>query len=208
MNTTSTQPLQVCIERHLRTLGYEICGDDDSTGWYWRFGNFTSRAVTLPLDTIDEATCAALLDLMNRTRDLLASSELVLQHWESGDLAAAVRDLAVSVAALTETGAGANHPTPASVAPVDADLILDAHSARIGCQAWLVQVDSAEGPWVEDAHLNLDSAITQVRNIAQGWLADGHAIDLDEVESALRANLEFSVPSIGSVRLTRIEVLG
>ena len=208
MNAISTQPLQVCIDRHLRALGYEICGDEDSTGWYWCFGDFTSRTTSLPFDTIDEATSAAVLDLVDRTSELLASAKLVLQSWDSGDLAAAVRDLGVSVAALTAVGADDKDPVPADSRPVEADLILDAQGARIGCQAWLIQGDGAEGHWVEDAHLNLNSAITKVRDIGQGWLADGHAIDLDDMERALRANLEFSVISACSVRLTRIDVIG
>ena len=208
MNAISTQPLQVCIDRHLRALGYEICGDEDSTGWYWCFGDFTSRTTSLPFDTIDEATSAAVLDLVDRTSELLASAKLVLQSWDSGDLAAAVRDLGVSVAALTAVGADDKDPVPADSRPVEADLILDAKGARIGRRAWLVQGDDAYGPWIEVVYLDLDAAINMAREIGQDWLDEGHAIDLDDLERALRANLECSASSTFNMRLKRVDVIG
>ena len=208
MNATSTQILQVRIEQHLRALGYEICGDEDHTGWYWCFGDFTSRTVTLPLDTIEEATSAAVLDLVDRTSELLASARLVLQNWDSGDLAAAVRDLGISVAALSAVETAAKDRPPADGGPFEADLILDAKGARIGRRAWLVQGDDAYGPWIEVVYLDLDAAINMAREIGQDWLDEGHAIDLDDLERALRVNLECSASSTFNMRLKRVDVIG
>lgn len=63
-------PLEV--EQRLRQLGYEICGDDDVDGWYWRHGDFDSRRTTLAEDRIELAILAALDDLVGRHEDLLA----------------------------------------------------------------------------------------------------------------------------------------
>ena len=208
MNINSIEPLQVCIERHLRILGYEICGDEDHTGWYWSFGGFTSRTVTLPFDKIDEATSAAVLDLVDRTSELLASAKLVLRNWDSGDLAAAVRDLGVSVAALSATNSEAEDLASAESGPSHPDLILDSQGARIGRKAWLAQGDDAYGPWIKVVYLDLDSAITMAREVGQDWLDEGHVIDLDDLERALRTNLEFSASSTFNVRLKRVDVFG
>ena len=77
----------------LRELGYEICGDDDD-GWAFHFGGDDSTTRGPRLDSAAQASASALKDLAIGTQDLLAASKAVLDSWESGDPAAAVRELA------------------------------------------------------------------------------------------------------------------
>jgi hypothetical protein len=106
--------LQVAIDQQLRELGYEICGDDDTTGWSWRLGSFDSSRSMLAFDTIEDATAAAMCDLAQRTGELIRAGRAVVGVWERGDLAKAVRELATCINAFEPDAAA--HATNTSKA--------------------------------------------------------------------------------------------
>lgn len=89
----SASDLQNDIDNLLDGLGYEIEGDDDDDGWTWRFGG-KLQANALPFDKAAEATRAAMRDLVGCVDDILGTGRTVVERWEGGDLAAAVRELA------------------------------------------------------------------------------------------------------------------
>lgn len=93
LNPIPYKSVQLSAEVLLRELGYEICGDDEDSGWYWCLGDFNSRSVTPAADTIGEATVSALADLVARSAELRAAARAVIDNWDRGDLAAAVREL-------------------------------------------------------------------------------------------------------------------
>jgi hypothetical protein len=97
--TSNRVDLAIEVERQLRLLGYELCGDDD-IGWYWQMGDFKSLTATLAFDTSAEALLAAFGDQVQRTTELLGAARQVVQRWSKGDLAHAVRDLDASAKAL------------------------------------------------------------------------------------------------------------
>lgn len=101
MSTFHPSQLQQALELQLRTLGYEICGDEDQTGWYWSIGSHRSLTAQLPFDTIEEATLDAARDLVERAQELAVAAQAVVSRWERGDLAEAVRELAVAAGYLT-----------------------------------------------------------------------------------------------------------
>jgi hypothetical protein len=103
MSAIHSFELQQALERLLRNLGYEVCGDDDQTGWYWMVGDHSSRSKQLPFDTIAEATLDAARDLIERTQELTCAALAVIRHWDQGDLAAAVRDLDVAARYLAHS---------------------------------------------------------------------------------------------------------
>ncbi len=96
MSAIQSFELQPALERLLRNLGYEVCGDDDQTGWYWMVGDHSSRSNQIAFDTIAAATLDAARDLVERTQDLTCAALAVVHRWDKGDLAAAVRDLDVA----------------------------------------------------------------------------------------------------------------
>jgi hypothetical protein len=89
----------------LRELGYEICGDDDD-GWAFHFGGDDSPTRGPQVDTAAQASLSALNDLTIATQDLLAAAKAVLKNWQSGDLAATVRELATCVRVLDPDSRG------------------------------------------------------------------------------------------------------
>lgn len=193
-------PLQVSIERLLREFGYEICGDEDPTGWYWRLDGYDSRSVRLAEDTIEEATLAALRDLWSRMQELMAASEEVLANWERGDLAAAVRELAACVAAMSIESDKARADPGSEV--------LGSDGVPIGRVAWLVHGDAADGPWFDEAHLDFEAAITKCRDVVLEWAAEGLVVDVDAMEAAVRTARSYIPCDEFSVRLTQIDVIG
>lgn len=195
-------PLQVAIERQLREFGYEICGDEDQTGWYWRLDGYDSRSVRLAEDTIEDATLAALQDLFGRTQELQAASEEVLANWESGDLAAAVRELSACVSAM-RVGSDADQ-----VAGEAESVVLAGDGVPIGRVAWLVHGDAADGPWLDEAHLDFEAAIAKCRDVVLEWAAEGLVVDVDAMEATVRATRSYTPCDEFTVRLTQIDVIG
>lgn len=100
MSTFHPSRLQQALEVQLRALGYEICGDEDQTGWYWSIGSHRSLTAQLPFDTIEEATLDAARDLVERAQELTVAAQTVVSRWERGDLAEAVRELGVAAGFL------------------------------------------------------------------------------------------------------------
>ena len=100
MSTFHPCELRLDLERQLRALGYEICGDEDQTGWYWSIGSHRSLTGQLPFDTIEEATLDAARDLVERAQELTVAAQAVVSRWERGDLAEAVRELGVAAGYL------------------------------------------------------------------------------------------------------------
>ena len=204
MNAVSVEPLQLVIERHLRTLGYEVCGDEERTGWYWRLGDYDSHRRDSAFDTIVEATADAASDLVDRTVELLADARLVLATWEKGDLAKAIRALAVTVAAMNKGSTEDTIQWPSE----EPEEVLSTQGVRLGRQAWLIEGDGSSGAWIDEAHLDIASAILKAREIGQQWIADGIDIDLDALEHALAADLPFTAADSISIRLRRIDLIG
>jgi hypothetical protein len=83
------------LAQQLQKLGLEITGDD--------VAGFTIRCADGDLltrrgahfGTAAEAAAVALIGLLDRVGDLVTAAAAVSQHWERGDLAAAVRELDV-----------------------------------------------------------------------------------------------------------------
>ena len=94
--TYSSSDLQSHVDELLDELGYQIIGDDGE-GWAWRVGGAEVLSVTGlhgPIfDSAAEATAAALQELVGCVDDLRGTGRTVVERWESGDLAEAVREL-------------------------------------------------------------------------------------------------------------------
>ncbi len=194
--------LQQAIERLLRELGYEICGDDDIDGWYWRLAEFDSRSVRLAEDSMDQAIEDALHDLIARVQELIAAAGQVVERWDHGDLAAAVRELEACLRAM-EPESRLDHSNDA-----DEALVLDGDGARIGRQAWLVHGDAVDGPWHDKAYSHQEAAITRAREIGQEWLDEGRDVDLDQLAAALQGGMSYCPCDGISVALSSIDVIG
>ncbi len=95
--------LQQALERLLRNPGYEVCGEDDQTGWYWMVGDHSSRSNQIAFDTTAAATLDAARDLVERTQELTCAALAVVHQWDKDDLAAAVRDLDVAARYLAHS---------------------------------------------------------------------------------------------------------
>lgn len=101
--------LQSDVDQLLDRLGLEITGDD-CDGYTVRRGDVdlrTSRGVWF--DTAAEASAAALEGLFDRVEDLMSAAKQVIDRWERGDLAEAVREMEVCVRCLDE-GVPGFHP--------------------------------------------------------------------------------------------------
>jgi hypothetical protein len=101
--TSNSTDFGVAIERLLRLLGYEICGDDD-LGWHWQLGSFKSLTAELPFDTVEIASAAALADLVSHTSELLDACQQTVARWSHGDLALSIRELDLCVRAFHRPG--------------------------------------------------------------------------------------------------------
>lgn len=198
-------PLQQAVERELRKLGYEICGDDDLDGWYWRLEDYDSRQTSTAEDRIEFATVAALKDLVARTQELLAAATVVVERWDRGDLAEAVRELNATLLAMRSDGASAEADTVAADEP---SAVLDSGGIPIGHQAWLVCGTAPDGPWNEEAYLDRAAATARAREVAEVWQAEGLPVDLEQLETELASNRSYCPSDEFSVSLTCIEVIG
>lgn len=99
MSFMSGHELCEAVEKHLATLGYQVFGDHDE-GWSWELGDYQP---SLPAcDSQGEAAAAALADQVQRTAELLDAAAAVVERWESGDLAAAVRELDLCIKAIRD----------------------------------------------------------------------------------------------------------
>jgi hypothetical protein len=95
----TTSDFQGHVDDLLREFGYEIGGDDE-IGWTFHFGGDDSAHRGPQVDSAAQACLSALNDLIIGTQDLMSAAKAVLENWESGDLAAAVRELATCVRVL------------------------------------------------------------------------------------------------------------
>ena len=197
--------LQQGIEHALRGLGYEICGDDDNEGWYWRLEDYDSRQTTLAEDRIEDATAAAVLDLVSRTQELMAAASAVVERWDRGDLAEAVRELHATLLAMRSESEGA--PTGLTV-DRKAGVVPDSTERPISHRAWLVSGTAPDGPWNEEAYLDQSAAIARSREIAEVWQAEGLSVDFEQLEEALANGRDYCVSDEFSVSLGCIEVIG
>lgn len=197
--------LQQGIEHALRGLGYEICGDDDNEGWYWRLEDYDSRQTTLAEDRIEDATAAAVLDLVSRTQELMAAACAVVERWDRGDLAEAVRELHATLLAMRSESEGA--PTGLTV-DREAGVVPDSTERPISHRAWLVSGTAPDGPWNEEAYLDQSAAIARSREIAEVWQAEGLSVDFEQLEEALANGRDYCVSDEFSVSLGCIEVIG
>jgi hypothetical protein len=206
MNSLTKGDLQVAVEWQLRELGYEICGDDEHTGWYWQLGGHASTSTKLAFDTIDQATADAVEDLVERSQELLEAAKQVLARWETGDLASAVRELDACVQSMAQGGDAT--AAEASDGASEPSVILDGAGAQIGQQAWLICGDLRDGPWTDEAHLDRDAAIERARQIGAEWIQDGIALDLEALAAALRRGQTFEATRHACMRLDLIDVIG
>lgn len=171
MSYMSGHELCEAVEQHLATLGYKVFGDS-AEGWSWELGEFQP---SLPAcDTQGEAAAAALADLVQRTSELLDAAEAVVDRWESGDLAEAVRELQLCVKLLRDRGADA--PSDDEGASGDDPDV---------SQGWLLHGDGPDGLWTVGAFLDKDDAHEAALSKARGWIEDGHRVDLDLFAYAL-----------------------
>ena len=197
--------LQQAVEQALRDLGYEICGDDDTEGWYWRLEDYDSRQTTLAEDRIEGATSAALQDLVSRTQELMAAASAVVERSDGGDLAEAVRELHATLLAMRSESEGAS--TDRTVTQ-EAVVVLDSTERPISHRAWLVSGTAPDGPWNEEAYLDQSAAIARAREIAEVWQAEGLSVDFEQLEEALANGRDYCVSDEFSVSLGCIEVIG
>lgn len=161
------------VEEHLATLGYRVYGDP-SDGWTWELDDYTPSLPTF--DSQGEAAAAALADLVQRTEELLAAAEAVVERWERGDLAEAVRELQLCVKALRDRSDESIEQ--ASDAEVD-----DIH------EGWLLHGDGPAGPWTVGAFLDQDDAHEAALAKAKEWIKEGHRVDLDHFAATLAQHL-------------------
>ena len=110
MSTFHPSQLRQALELRLRALGYEICGDEDQTGWYWSIGSHRSLTAQLPFNTIEEATLDAARDLVERAQELTIAAQAVVSRWKRGDLAEAVRELGVAAGYLAHGDQASGEP--------------------------------------------------------------------------------------------------
>jgi hypothetical protein len=150
------------VEEHLATLGYRVFGDS-SDGWTWELGDYEPQLP--PCDSQGEAAAAALADLVQRTDELLNAAEAVVERWERGDLAAAVRELDLCLKALRDR----------------TDEAVEAETVEIddSVDGWLLHGDGPTGPWTVGAYLDLDDAHEAALAKARAWVEEGHHVDLE-----------------------------
>ncbi len=171
MSFMSGHELCEAVEQQLGTLGYKVFGDH-AEGWSWELDEYQPA---LPAcDSQGEAAAAALADFVQRTNELLDAAAAVVERWESGDLAEAVRELDLCVKLLR------NRIEDASEAHGDADNV-DADCS----QGWLLHGDGPTGPWTVGAFLDLDDAQEAALAKARSWVEEGHRVDLDHFGGAL-----------------------
>ena len=171
MSFMSGHELCEAVEEHLATLGYKVFGDH-TEGWSWELGEYQP---SLPAcDSQGEAAAAALADLVHRTDELLDAAATVIERWERGDLAEAVRELDLCVKLLRDRSDDA----PASNK--------DAADVNDECaQGWLLHGDGPTGPWTVGAFLDQDDAHEAALAKAKTWIEEGHRVDLDHFGCAL-----------------------
>lgn len=98
--TFSASDMQSDVDANLRQLGYHVVGSDEG-GWGVVFGvTEDSKPFIDGLDSAAEASSLAVQDLVGQAGSLLAAADAVVKGWESGDLAALVRELAQAVKVL------------------------------------------------------------------------------------------------------------
>ena len=178
--TYSSSDLQSDIDLKLRDLGYEICGDDDTLGWSWQLGDFSSTSVMLAFETAAEASADALRDLVDRTQELLAAARLVVAEWSAGDLAAAVRELDACARAFDDADeVEGEEPSPESAVA----LAVPGRPETV----WLLHGVGATGDWVEAAYCSLDGAMGRAIDIVATWVRDRVVGDGDQFLARLRS---------------------
>lgn len=171
MSFMSGHELCEAVEQHLATLGYKVFGDHEE-GWSWELDAYQP---SLPAcDSQGEAAAAALADLVQRTDELLDAASAVIDRWERGDLAEAVRELDLCVKLLRDRSEDA----PATQVDLD--------EADAECtQGWLLHGDGPTGPWTVGAYLDVDDAQEAAIAKARSWVEEGHRVDLEHFGYAL-----------------------
>jgi len=102
----SASDLQADVDRLLDRLSLEVTGDDED-GFTIRRGDSTIHTDQgTYFSSAAEASGAALQGLFDHVEDLLSAAKEVIQRWERGDLAEAVRELVVCVQVVDETAPG------------------------------------------------------------------------------------------------------
>lgn len=173
MSLMSSHELCEAVEEQLALLGYRVYGDP-SDGWSWELDDY---APSMPAcDSQGEAAAAALADLVQRTDELLDAAETVIDRWERGDLAEAVRELQLCVKALRDREDEAIERANAS----DVDEIHE---------GWLLHGDGPAGPWTVGAFLDQDDAHEAALAKAKEWVKEGHRVDLDHFAATLAQHL-------------------
>ncbi|CAD5366683.1 conserved hypothetical protein [Rubrivivax sp. A210] len=195
MSTMTGHELCEAVEQHLGTLGYRVFGEP-CEGWDWELGGYQSPA--LACDSQGEAAAAALADLVKRTSELLDAAEAVIARWERGNLAAAVRELELSVTALRKpNGDLARDATPS----ISAD--------EVAPEGWLLHGEGPDGPWTEAVFLDLAAATGSAMEFAREWIEEGLEIDLDHYEGQLAEHKFIHMPALNrTVWIDAVDVIG
>ena len=108
------------------------------------------------------------------TDELLDAASAVIDRWERGDLAEAVRELDLRVKLLRDRSEDA--PTTQG----------DLDDADAECsQGWLLHGDGPTGPWTVGAYLDADDAQEAALAKARSWVEEGHRVDLEHFGYAL-----------------------
>ncbi|TDM05067.1 MAG: hypothetical protein C4K60_20290 [Ideonella sp. MAG2] len=102
----SASDLQMDVDRLLDRLGLEVTGDDEEGFTVCRGGKELTYGRLPVHDTAAEAAAAALEDLIDRVEELMSAAKTVIDRWEDGDLAEAVRELVLCVRTIDEVEPG------------------------------------------------------------------------------------------------------
>lgn len=102
----SASDLQMDVDRLLDRLGLEVTGDDEEGFTVCRGGKVLTYGRLPVHDTAAEAAAVALEDLVDRIEELMAAAKTVIERWEHGDLAEAVRELDLCVRIIDEPEPG------------------------------------------------------------------------------------------------------
>lgn len=100
------------LSQPLQRLGLEITGDEAAGFTICCAEGYLCTDRGTHFGTAAEATAVALIGLLDRVGDLVTAAAAVSRHWERGDLAAAVRELDVSLNEVDLSGKQAPDPQP------------------------------------------------------------------------------------------------
>ena len=98
----SASDLQLDVDRLLDRLCLEVTGEDEDGFTVRRGDSVLTTSQGTFFNSAAEASAAALEGLFDHVEDLLSAAKEVINCWEKGDLAAAVRELVVCVRVIDE----------------------------------------------------------------------------------------------------------